>query len=219
MTFLPNMVDIGILLIMALSLLIGVFRGFTRELLGIAGWIGAFATVFYGLPLFRPLGRTYIHNPMAADVVVGGILFILSLAVFILISRGISSGIKGSLFSGLDRALGLVFGFVRGVFLICLFYLVISFMSPGLSLSQAFRDSHFLPWVEQGADILIYLVPADYLPGRNNIEDLMERERESFSEHSEGLDETVKNLSTFKPTSPAKTLNRLLEKYDTPSED
>lgn len=218
MTFLPNMVDLGILVIMTLSIFIGVFRGFTREMLGIAGWVGAFITVFYGLPLFRPLGRTYIHNPMAADAVVGGILFVLSLAVFIIISRGISSGVKGSLFSGLDRSLGLVFGFVRGLFLICLFYLVVGFMSPGLSLSESFKDSHFLPWVEQGADILTYLVPAEYLPAEDSIEELVERERGRFPESSEGVDETVKNLSTLKPTSSPKTLNRLLEKYDTSSE-
>lgn len=220
MIWLTHGVDIGILLIIALSLLIGIFRGFTRELLGIAGWIGAFATVFYGLPLFRPLGRLYIHNPMVADGVLGGILFILSLAVFILISRGISSTIKGSLFNGLDRSLGMVFGFIRGLFLVCLLYLVFSFVSPTLFLSLAFRDSHLLPWIEQGAHILTYLIPEDYLPQRDTLEELMEREGENSADVSlEGVEETVKNLSTLKPMSPPKTLNRLLERYDTSSED
>ena len=59
-----NSVDLVILIIIGLSILIGILRGATREVLGIAGWIGAFAVVFYGLPLFRPLGRQYINSPM-----------------------------------------------------------------------------------------------------------------------------------------------------------
>src|SRR3990167_294789 len=104
MTF--NMVDFAIIFLLGISILIGILRGATREVLGIAGWVGALATVFYGLPLFRPLGRYYIHNPMIADAAIAGVLFILSLAVFILISRLISTKVKGSLLGGLDRSLG-----------------------------------------------------------------------------------------------------------------
>src|SRR5262245_53770972 len=125
-----NLVDLSILLVFALSIFVGVIRGATREVLGIAAWIGAFSIVFYGLPLFRPLGRHYIHNTMVADAVVAGLLFILSLAFFILISRTISTKVKGSLLGGLDRSLGLVFGFLRGVLIVCLVYLVMEFFYP-----------------------------------------------------------------------------------------
>src|SRR5436190_1814350 len=125
-----NIVDLAIILLLGLSVLVGIFRGATREVLGIAGWIGALATMFYGLSLFRPLGRHYIHNAMIADLVVAGVLFVLSLAVFILISRTLSIRVKGSLLGGLDRSLGLIFGVLRGVLVICLVYLVLGFFYP-----------------------------------------------------------------------------------------
>ncbi len=200
----PNSIDLAIIIIIGISILIGILRGATREILGIAGWIGAFAVVFYGLPLFRTLGRHYIHNPMIADAVVAGILFILSLAVFILIIRLISSGIKGSIFGGLDRSLGLVFGLVRGMLIVCLAYLTMSFFYPPKDIPQNVTHARFTPWVALGAFELKRLIPRDYLPhdlkqttkiNPLDAQDLLENSLPS-------LEETVKNLSTLKPISP-----------------
>ncbi len=207
-----TIVDLAILFIIGMSIVIGVLRGATREILGIAGWVGAFATVFYGLPLFRPLGRSYIHNHMIADVIVAGLLFILSLAVFILISRTISSGVKGSLLSGLDRSLGLVFGFVRGVLIVCLTYLAIGFFYPPRALPQAIQKAHFTPWVAQGALELKRLIPKDYLPQDIALPALPPLDaKEILNNTLPTLEETVKNLSTLKPASPKKPQSQELE--------
>lgn len=220
------MIDLTILLIIGISILVGILRGATREVLGIAGWIGAFATVFYGLPLFRPLGRQYIHNHMLADAVVAGLLFILSLAVFILISRAISSGVKGSLLSGLDRSFGLIFGFARGVLIVCLIYLAIGFFYPPHALPKAIQAARFTPWVAQGAMELKRLVPKDYLPQDISPPTMSPLDaKEILNNTLPTLEETVKNLSTLKPTSPkkatpqSKELENLIEQNDsTPQE-
>jgi len=213
---LVDLVDLAILILLGISILVGILRGATREVLGIAGWIGAFAVVFYGLPLFRPFGRHYIHNPMIADAVVAGVLFILSLAVFILISRMISAGVKGSILGGLDRSLGLVFGFVRGVFVICLAYLAMSFFYPPNTIPTSIKYARFTPWIAQGAHELKRLIPNDYLPrdlaqpdtiNPLNAQDLLKNSLPS-------LEETVKNLSTLKPTSPKKPQYTEQEKQD-----
>jgi membrane protein required for colicin V production len=223
-----NITDLAMLAVLALSIFIGLFRGATREVLGIAGWIGAFATVFYGLPLFRPFGRHYIHNPMMADAVVAGVLFILSLAVFILISRIISTGVQGSMLGGLDRSLGLVFGFLRGVFILCLIYLAMGFFYPHGHMPDYITNARFTPWVAQGANELKRFIPTDYLPQHDlsqatinplDAKDLLENALPT-------LEETVKNLSTLKPSSPKKPephydekeqqdLEKLIDKSDT----
>jgi len=207
------LVDLGILSIIIVSILIGILRGATREVLGILGWGGAFCTVFYGLPLFRPLGRHYIHNPMIADACVGLILFVLSLTVFIIISRSVSSGIKGSALSGLDRSLGLLFGLVRGGIILCLIDMVFSLFYPS-ALPLAFQQARLMPWVAQGAAYLKELIPSEYLPDvpdtppSRNPQD----ERPSFGA-SPSLEDTVKNLSILKPISTPKNLEQLLEKH------
>ncbi len=200
-----NSVDLAILIIIGLSILIGVLRGATREVLGIAGWIGAFAVVFYGLPLFRPLGRQYIQSPMIADAVIAGILFIFSLAVFILISRLISSSVKGSIFGSLDRSLGLVFGFVRGVVLICIAFLLLSLYYSPAQIPEIIRSARFTPWIMQGAEEIKRIVPRDYLPQDLTQPTIIPLDAKDLIENSlPSLEETVKNLSTLRPVSPKK---------------
>lgn len=201
-----NVVDLSIIVLLALSILIGILRGATREILGIAGWVGAIATVFYGLPLFRPLGRHYIHNPMVADGVVAVILFILSLAVFIVISRTLSVRVKGSLLGGLDRSLGLVFGFLRGILVVCLVYLVLGFLYPPSQMPEPIKQARFTPWFMEGAQELTRFIPKDYLPRKDrSLATIHPLDAQDLIEHSlPSLEETVKNLSTLRPTSPKK---------------
>lgn len=200
-----NSVDLAILIIIGISILIGVLRGATREVLGIAGWIGAFAVVFYGLPLFRPLGRQYIHSPMIADAVVAGILFIFSLAVFILISRLISSSVKGSIFGSLDRSLGLVFGFLRGVVFICVTFLLLSLYYSPAQIPEIILSARFTPWIMQGADEIKRIVPHDYLPQDFTQPTINPLDAKDLIENSlPSLEDTVKNLSTLRPVSPKK---------------
>jgi membrane protein required for colicin V production len=217
-----NMVDLIILALLGISILIGILRGATREVLGIVGWIAAFATVFYGLPLFRPLSRHYIHNPMLADAVVAGVLFILSLAIFILISRSISTKVKGSLLGGLDRSLGLVFGCIRGVLVLCIVYLAMGFFYPPGQMPDAIKNARFSPWFAQGAQELKRFIPKDYLPQKDlSLSTINPLDAKDLIEHSlPSLEETVKNLSTLKPSSPKKpkkedsNLEKLIEDND-----
>lgn len=195
-------VDLIILAILGLSTLIGIWRGATREVLGIIGWIGAFVIVFYGLPLFRPLGRQYIESPMVADAVVAGILFIISLGVFILISRLISSSVKGSIFGSLDRSLGLVFGFVRGVVVVCILFLAITFFYLPSQVPETLLAARFTPYVMQGSGEIKRLIPHDYLPQDPHQPTIDPLDAKDLIESNfPKLEDTVKNLSTLKPVS------------------
>lgn len=200
-----HLVDGAVLLALAISILVGIFRGATREILGIAGWAGAFATVFYGLPLCRPLGRQYIHNAMVADGVTAGCLFVLSLAVFIIISRMLSSRIKGGVLGGLDRSLGLVFGIVRGGLMVCLSYLTLSFFYPPHSLPLAVKTARLTPWIALGTEKLILFIPKDYLPDNcTPHKHAFFTLSTDFENHPSTVEETIKHLSTLKPISSQK---------------
>lgn len=226
MTF--NIIDLSIIVVIGLSILVGILRGATREVLGIAGWVGAFATVFYGLPLFRPFAHHYIHNSMVADAVVAGVLFVLSLAVFILISRMISTRVKGSLLGGLDRSLGLVFGFLRGMLVVCLAYLAMGFFYPPDKTPETVKNARFTPWFAQGAREIKQLIPKDYVPQQDpSLATINPLDAKDLIENSlPSLEETVRNLSTLRPTSPKKpepstetNLETLIENNDTKTEE
>ena len=191
-----HMVDGAVLLIVVFSILIGFIRGATREVLGIAGWVGAFATA--------------------------GLLFVLSLAIFIIISRMLSSCIKGGILGGLDRSFGLVFGFVRGVLVVCMGYLAISFFYPPPEIPQAIQTARLTPWIVLGTEKLRLLIPKDYLPQDRALHTLVPSSAPDLLEtHLSTLEDTVKHLSTLKPLSPqkAKNLDSLIEVYDTTSQE
>jgi membrane protein required for colicin V production len=211
------MIDLSIIIIIGLSILIGVVRGATREVLGIAAWVGAFATVFYGLPILRPLGHHYIHSTMVADFVVGMVLFVLSLTVFILISSTISSRVKGSLLGGLDRSLGLVFGLLRGFLLVCAAYFLAGYFYTAGQWPDIDKHALFTPWFFQRVHDLKSIVPRHYFPQQDHsLSKITPLDAKDFIENSlPSLEDTVKNLSTLRPASPKKEkLEDLIEKND-----
>ncbi|AIL12956.1 hypothetical protein IM40_04660 [Candidatus Paracaedimonas acanthamoebae] len=109
-----NAVDMGILALLALSALIGVIRGFTREFFGIAGWAGAFLVTIWGIPFLKPLVYKWVGNSLFADIISALSLFIFSFVTFMTLIRATSNRVKGSILVSLDRSLGLLFGLLRG---------------------------------------------------------------------------------------------------------
>ena len=155
-----NTIDIVVLIILGISAAVGVSRGFTREILGIGGWICAFFISLYGMILVRPFVMKYIHDSFVADVVSGVSLFLVALIVMTIISRRLSARIKSGDLGGLDRSLGVVFGMIRGGVLLSLAYLVFSFFMPNYEKwpkpMQTARSTSFI--IETG-DWLRSLVP------------------------------------------------------------
>ena len=135
-----NAVDGVFLAIIALSTLIGLMRGVTREVMGIGGWVGAILAVVYGLPILRPIGREYIKNPMIADAAVAIGIFVITLSVLIILSRLISDRIKVSILGGLDKSFGLLFGMFRGAFVVCIIFMAATFF-----MGQTLFQNLFVP--------------------------------------------------------------------------
>ena len=107
-------VDIAMLAIVSVSALVGVVRGLTLELLSLAGWVVAwFAGLWVG-PLLAP------HLPVGAvgsplnGVASFACAFIVALIVWGLMARVVSSLVKRTPLSPVDRLLGAVFGLLRG---------------------------------------------------------------------------------------------------------
>lgn len=142
-----------------LSALMGLVRGLTREILGLASWIGAASITFVGMPFVQIIARRYIQNGMMADVAAAVGLFILFLILFSVISHTLSGLIKQSVLGGIDRSLGFLFGIGRGIILLCLFQLVISCFVPRHKQPEAFQNNRFAPMIYKGSDLIYSLLP------------------------------------------------------------
>jgi membrane protein required for colicin V production len=157
-----NALDIIVIAVIALSALFAFARGFVKESLSIAAWVGAGLITLYGLPLVRPFARKYIGTQLLADGAAGFALFVVSLIMLSLLTSTISGHVKQSALSAVDRALGLLFGAFRGIVLACLGFIALSWAIPKETdwpgWVKAARTRSFLA---SGAEVLKSLVPSE----------------------------------------------------------
>jgi len=140
-----TLADIAIIAVIGLSALFAFVRGFVRELFGIGSWIGAAIITFFGYPFSTQLGRELIENRLFAEVAGIAGLFVVSLVSFSLIAHVVSDQVRDSIFSGADRALGLAFGVIRGLFVVALVLLGIHNFGAPESLPAWYKDSTLVP--------------------------------------------------------------------------
>lgn len=111
--------------IVALSGLVAFFRGFIQESLSLALWVVAFASSMLLNEYLDPYISEYLINPelrriLSIILVFVGIIFFGGLLIKLL--RGL---VHWSGMGGLDRLLGVLFGFLRGIILVVVIYLVL----------------------------------------------------------------------------------------------
>ena len=111
--------------IIALSGVIAFFRGFVQETLSLLLWIIAFAAAMFLNAYLDPYFINYIDSPeirriLTIITVFVGIIFVGGLLIRFL--RGL---VHWSGMGGLDRLLGVLFGFLGGMLLIVVIYLVL----------------------------------------------------------------------------------------------
>lgn len=147
-----NEVDYVILAVVAASAVLGALRGFLREALGLATWIVAIWAAAGHSDLVSPyLGGAIAEEPLrtwAARSIV--LLAILAIGTFLSTIIGELVGI--SLFRGLDRLLGVVFGALRAIIVIGL--VVLLGRQFALDGEPWWRASRLMPYGESAAGVV-----------------------------------------------------------------
>ena len=124
-----NIVDGVILVIVLLSAILAYARGLVREIMAILGWIAAAFVAFIFAPQVKPLVKEIpIIGPIITDSCELSIIasftgvFALSLVIFSFFTPLLSSLINKTSAGSVDRALGFLFGMIRGVALIAIMF-------------------------------------------------------------------------------------------------
>lgn len=152
-------VDYAILAAVALSAIIGLFRGFFREALGLATWLLAFWLAYRLAEIGGGMLSGWISVPSVRLAIAFGTVFILVLIVGAVINYLIGKLIAGTGFAGTDRALGGVFGVLRGAAVLVLLVLLAG-LTP-VPRDGWWRQSLFIGHLEAGAIWVRGRLPAD----------------------------------------------------------
>lgn len=166
--------DITLAVIMLVSGFLAMVRGLTREVLSIFSWaVAAIVPLylyFYKQDLWLSLLQyilTYFDKRPYADMLLGGIIFVVVLIIVGLICARISDSVLDSRIGALDRTLGFLFGLARGFALVVIAYYIFSGFVPEENQPQWISKARSLPMLIQTGDAIASLLPenpAEHLP-------------------------------------------------------
>ncbi len=154
-----NNLDVVFLVIVGVSALVAIARGVTKELLSITGWILAAVSVYYLLPVVDPIMQKYIASKVLSNLVSGMVILILFCIFWVLAVDKISTQIRFSKLSSLDRILGFIFGIFRGVIIVILLQIMISSLIPEESQKGVFAESRYFKLAGDAAGPIKSLIP------------------------------------------------------------
>jgi len=126
-----TIVDAGVAVIILLSAILAYSRGFVREGLAIGGWIAAAVVAFMFAAQAQPLikqipvlDRFLADSCQLSMIAAFAVVFALTLVVAAIFIPVFASVVQRSALSGVDQALGFLFGVLRGVVLIAIAFVI-----------------------------------------------------------------------------------------------
>jgi membrane protein required for colicin V production len=150
--------DLLVVLAVVLSTVYATIRGFVNETLSIFAWAAAaFATLWFA-PSVAPFLRLHM-SPLLGNLVAYAGIFLVVLVPLSFISYRFSESVKNSPVGAVDRALGILFGVVRGLALMGIAYILFSVFVPVHQQPHWIRDARLYPLVRNSSEVLLSLVP------------------------------------------------------------
>jgi len=150
-------IDIIILVAIVVSVIVGMVRGFVKEAISIAALLLAIWAALYFGPAVGLAMAAWLDSEELQMWFGRIFLFAVILSVGGLLSWGLSKLVRLSILSGMDRFLGSVFGFFRGLLLIAVAVILGQF--AGFSNDPWWRDSILIPHLEVVADWIKVMAP------------------------------------------------------------
>jgi membrane protein required for colicin V production len=158
-----NIIDYLLIAVLLVSILVGAMRGFLREAVSLVTWIVAFFLAWQFAGTLEPhLGDWLGQYPQARTWVARGLVFLIVLLIGTAVAGILGHFVRLSIFSGLDRFLGMLFGALRG--LVVLGLLVIFGQLLRLDSEDWWRKSVLIPSATSVAGGLRALVGEHWPP-------------------------------------------------------
>ena len=169
-----SIIDLIYLILTILSLVKCYRKGFVLSILVMSKWLFAYIITLIIFPKAKPYVKDIIDSEYILDIVLGLLIFVITIFLVLLISKGISKAIKYTGLGTLDSIFGFFFGFVRSyIIAICLFsaiHIVYNYDKWPTNLNK----SYIFPYLEKGSNYLLKEFPNEksYQDSKEKIEEL-----------------------------------------------
>lgn len=191
-----NWFDLTIIAILAISVIVSLFRGLIREVLSLLIWIGAFWLAWTFVDEGASWLQPYIELPSAQHLIAFVALFLAALIVGGLINYLVGKMITKTGLGASDRFFGMFFGLARGVLAVT--FIILFLQATPLSQDPWWNESRLQPQFSKMANWLKSKMPENW--------------SEYFSFDSEKINEAMKN--GLNP----EALKHMLESQQTPQQ-
>jgi membrane protein required for colicin V production len=156
-----TLLDIILLLVMLVSGLLAMIRGFMREILSIAAWGIAALVTLYSFPRVAPIAQQYVSSDIVAKAASIGGIFLITLLIVSIITVRISDMILDSRVGALDRTLGFLFGLGRGLIIVVVAFLFFAWLVPTKAQPEWVQNAKSKVVLQSTGQWLISLLPED----------------------------------------------------------
>jgi membrane protein required for colicin V production len=153
-----NWLDICVIVVIALSLLFGLWRGFVREVISVLTWIAAIVIARIYSPPLAPVFSSLTENETAQYFIAFALLCFLTLIVGAIINHFMTKLINMARMQLTDRILGSVFGVARGVLIVAV---LVFFTSNFYSEESWWLQSSTIPHIEYVIDWSLSILGID----------------------------------------------------------
>ena len=156
-----TLLDIILLVVMLISGLLAMIRGFMREILSIGAWGIAALVTLYSYSRVLPLAKQYFSSDMVAGGVAIGGVFLGTLLIVSIITVRISDMVLDSRVGALDRTLGFLFGLGRGLIIVVVAFLFFAWLVPPRTQPAWVANAKSRVVLQSTGDWLISMLPDD----------------------------------------------------------
>jgi membrane protein required for colicin V production len=125
-----TILDVIVIVVVLISAMLAMVRGFVREVLSIASWVAAAAVAYLLYKSVVPVVKPYVANTTVQSVVAAGAVFIVALIIATYITTKIADFVVDSRVGAVDRAFGFLFGAARGILLLVVALLFFNWLVP-----------------------------------------------------------------------------------------
>ncbi|MGD9739018.1 MAG: CvpA family protein [Bauldia sp.] len=154
--------DFIVIVIVLISAVLAMVRGFVREVLSIISWVVAAAAAYflyeYLLGLINP---SPIEDVTLATIISVAVIFIVVLIIATYITMKIADAVIDSRIGALDRLFGFLFGVVRGLLLVVIAFAFFTWLVP-LNQPPWIANAQSTPFLTDLRDRLVALLPEDW---------------------------------------------------------